>query len=98
MLWITLVVAASFFVAFIAMGYFAVQEREEQHGREGAAAPADTPFAKPGKCPLCNAPLRRPATSEEIVFAVEHRIDAELRDIALALHSAPESFGRIFQA
>jgi preprotein translocase subunit SecG len=98
MLWVTLVVAGAFFAAFIAMGYFGIQEREAQLERDADAVLARAPLADPDRCPLCSAPLRRPASSEEIVFAVEHRIDAELRDIAFALHSAPESFGRIYQA
>ena len=97
-MWVTFVIAAAFFVAFIAMGYFGVQEREQQREREGAAVLANASVPQPGCCMLCNAPLRRAATSDEVVFELEHRIDAELRDIAHALHTAPESFGRIFQA
>lgn len=98
---VTLVIAAAFFVAFIAMGYFGIQERERQQQereREGAAVLANAPDARPGFCPLCDAPLRRAATSDQVVFELEHRIDAELRDISRLLRSAPESFGRIYSA
>ncbi len=97
-MWVTLVIAAAFFVAFIAMGYFGIQQREEERERAAEATLAGAPEVRPGFCPLCDAPLRRIATSDEVVFEVEHRIDAELRDIARALQAAPESFGRILQA
>ncbi len=97
-MWVTFVIAAAFFVAFIAMGYFGIQEREEQRDREGSMVLANASVAKPGCCMLCNAPLRRVATSDEVLFELEHRIDVELRDIAHALHKAPESYGRILQA
>ncbi len=97
-MWVTFVIAAGFFVAFIAMGYFGIQEREQQREREAETMLANAAVAQPGCCILCNAPLRRMATSDEVLFELEHRIDAELRDITHALHTAPESFGRILQA
>lgn len=97
-MWVTMIIAAAFFVAFIAMGWFGFQQREMDRERSAEALLANAPSARPGCCPLCRAPLRRAVTSDEVVFEVEHRIDAELRDIARVLHSAPESFGRIFQA
>lgn len=97
-MWVTFVIAAGFFAACIAMGYFGIQEHEEQREREAASKLASAPATQLGCCILCNAPLRRAATSDEVVFELEHRIDAELRDIAHALHTAPESFGRILRA
>ncbi len=97
-MWITYVIAAAFFLAILAMGYFGIQQREAEREHEGDALLASAPVARPGCCPLCDAPLRRAATSDEVVFEVEHRIDAELRDISHLLRTAPESFGRIFQA
>ncbi len=97
-MWVTFVIAAVFFAACIAMGYFGIEEREEQRERDAASRLERAPAAQPGHCMLCNAPLRRAVTSDEVVFELEHRIDAELRDIAHALHAAPESFGRILRA
>lgn len=97
-MWVTYLIAAAFFLAIMAMGYFGIQQRDAERERAGDALLANAPLARPGCCPLCDAPLRRAVTSDEVVFEVEHRIDAELKDIAHFLHSAPESFGRIFQA
>ena len=97
-MWVTFVIAAGFFAACIAMGYFAVEEHEQQQEREAASRLENAPEVRSGRCMLCNAPLRRAATSDEVVFELEHRIDSELRDIAHALHAAPESFGRILRA
>lgn len=97
-MWVTYLIAAAFFVAFMAMGYFAIQEREAQREREGDRLLAAVPLARPGTCPLCDAPLRRAASSDEVVFEVEHRIDAELRDIARLLLAAPHVQGQIFRA
>ncbi len=95
---VTLAIAAAFFVAFIAMGYFGIQEREKEHTPDETAVLASRPPARLGFCPLCDAPLRRAATTDQVVFELEHRIDAELRDISYLLQSAPESFGRIYSA
>ncbi len=95
---VTFVIAAVFFAACIAMGYFGIQEREEQREREAANRLDSAPAPRPGHCMLCDAPLRRAATSDEVVFELEHRIDAELRDIAHALHAAPESFARVLRS
>ncbi len=97
-MWVTYLIAAAFFLAIVAMGYFGVEQRDAERDAEGDRLLANAPVARPGCCPLCDAPLRRAATSDEVVFEVEHRIDAELKDIAHVLRSAPESFGRMFQA
>ncbi len=92
-MWITFTIVASFVVAIIAMAYFGMEGRSEPE-----ALPIEAPVRDPGRCGLCRAPIPRAATSDEIVFELEHRIEAELRDIAHALHSTPERFGRLFQA
>lgn len=94
----TVLIATFFFVACIAMGYFGIQEREQERAREKDAVLASAKPVRQGSCPLCDAPLRRAATVDEIVFEVEHRIDAELTDIAHLLRSPPEGFGRIYSA
>ncbi len=95
---VTFVIAAVFFAACIAIGYFGIQEREAQWEREAARRLESAPAPGPGHCPLCDAPLRRAVTSDEVVFELEHRIDADLRDIAHALHAPPESLGRVLRA
>jgi hypothetical protein len=96
-MWAIFFIAAGFFVAIVAMGYFAVQQGEVER-RADRPAPAEAAATAPalGLCWLCDGPLPgRAATSDEVVFEVEHRIDAELRDIVHALHAHPESVGRI---
>jgi len=97
-MFITFVIAVAFFAAFIAVGYFGILEREHERDDSGEEVGLAAPPTQPGCCVLCSAPLKRAATSDEVVFEVERRIDAELRDIGHALHSAPDSFRRIFQA
>ena len=89
-------IVAAFFVAILAIGYFAVQQGEEERG-----APLDALTAAPGKdaaCTACDDVPRpaRAATSDQVVFEVEHRIDAERRDITHALHAHPKSLARLF--
>ena len=93
-MWVTYVIAGAFFVAFIAVGYFGVKEREDEAERERARLPA-AGFAQPGGAP--RAPDGSSMTSDQVVFELEHRIDEELRDISHALH-APERYSRIFEA
>jgi hypothetical protein len=48
---------------------------------------------------LCNAPLRKTSTADEVVYEVEHRIDAELQDVARVLRRAsPDGLTRLYQA
>lgn len=92
-MWAIYLVAACFFVAIMAIGYFAMQEAEA--AREPDAARRASGVAVPA-CALCDAPLPvRAATSDQVVFEIEHRIDAELRDIVHALRAHPESVGRL---
>jgi hypothetical protein len=82
-------------MALLALGF---REVEGDRERQGPALRASAPAAKAGHCMLCDALLRRPSTSEEVVLAVEHRIHAELQDISHVLETAPESFGRLYRA
>jgi hypothetical protein len=94
-MWITFVIFASFVVAMVAMAYFGIQSHDEALQTEGADD-ANASAADPGRCGLCKAPLRRNATSDEVVFELEHRIDTELGEIARAWHASPASMGRTF--
>jgi hypothetical protein len=87
-MWITFVIVASFVVAMIAMAYFGIQSHDEAVQREEA---------DPAACGLCNAPLKRAATTDEVIYELEHRIDAELGEIARAWqHSHPDTLRRTF--
>ncbi len=97
-MWMMILIAAGFFAAIVAIGYFGIQPLEAEREREAAPVLAGGPAVEDDCCLACNAPLRRSATRDEIVFEVEHRIDAELRDIVHGLHAGQESFGRIFRA
>jgi hypothetical protein len=92
-MWITFVIVASFVVAMVAMAYFGIQSHDEALQREEAERRAD-----PGQCGLCKSPLKRAATSDEVVFELEHRIDAELGEISRAWHSHahPETLRRTY--
>ncbi len=85
-MWITFAIVASFVIATIAMAYFGMEAREAPVEVD-TRAPADDPAC----CGLCRTPLRRSATSEQIVLEVERRIDAELREIASAARGAAGS-------
>lgn len=95
---LTIVVLVGALAALTAMMMLGFQDAEHERERQGAAVLASAPSAKAGHCMLCDALLRRPSTSEEVVLEVEHRIHAELQDISKVLQTAPESFGRLYQA
>jgi hypothetical protein len=95
-MWITFLIVASFVVAMIAMAYFGIQSYDEAAQRDGGEARAHDSH-RSGECGLCHAPLRRAATTDEVVFELEHRIDAERSEIARAWHSAAP-MGRTFPA
>ena len=93
-------IVAAFFVAVLAIGYFAVADGEKQHGVLDALGPTPPAGSQDVACTACDDVPRpaRAATSDQVVFEVEHRIDAELRDIAHALHAHPKSLSRLFHA
>jgi hypothetical protein len=94
-MWITFVIVAAFVVAMVAMAYFGIQSCDEAVQRQGGEPRAHEP-SHLAHCGLCKAPLRRAATTDEVVFELEHRIDAERGEIARAWHS--EVLGRTFPA
>lgn len=95
---LTMIIAAALFGGMVAILGLAYEQAEREREKKAAALLVDAPSAKPGRCMLCDAPLRRPTTRDEVVFEIESRIDTELQDIAHALRTAPEAFHRIYQA
>jgi hypothetical protein len=92
-------IVGAFFVALLAIAYFAVQQTEADRGAPlDALAPPPRVGAPDAACAGCrDVPSAAPAsTSDQVVFEVEHRIDAERRDIAHALHAHPRSLARLF--
>jgi hypothetical protein len=75
-MWITFLIVAAFVVAIVAMAYFGIAPQHD------ALLRADGGAAAHGHCGLCQAPLRRDATSDEVVFELEHRIDADLCELS----------------
>lgn len=94
---ITLLVVGVTFVAILAIGYFGYQGIAEEEARREQQQP-DKLVAGSDSCGLCSAPLRRAATSDEVVFEIEHRIHDELAAIAHALHAPPQGLGRMPRA
>jgi hypothetical protein len=96
---LTMIIAGALFAGMIAILAFGYQQIEQGRNEKAEAALANAPSAQPGRCMLCNAPLRRPSTVDEVVFEVEHRIDAELRDVVRLLgRPAPEGLTRLYQS
>lgn len=98
-MWLTVIIACAFFagmVAILALGY---QRIEQERSERSAAVLVQAPTARPGRCMLCDAPLRKPSTADQVIFEIEHRIDAELQDVVQLLRrAAPESYARLYQA
>ncbi len=95
------VLIACVFVMAVAVAALCFGNRQFEHERseKAAAVLASAPEVQPGHCLLYNAPLRRPSTGEQVVFEVERRIGAELRDVVqLQGRAAPESFARLYRA
>jgi hypothetical protein len=93
----TFLIAGSLFAGMIAILAFGYQRIEQEVG-DASSPLADAPMAKPGHCMLCDAPLRRPTTTDQVVFEIEHRIDAELQEIVRLMRTAPDSATRLYQA
>lgn len=95
----TMIIAGALFAGMIAILAFGYQRIEQERSEKADAVLANAPAAQPGRCMLCNAPLRRPSTVDEVVFEVEHRIDAELRDVVQLLRRpSSDGFTRLYQA
>jgi hypothetical protein len=97
-MWITIAIAGGLFAGMLAILWFGYQQIEEQRQDQSDAILASAPAAKPGHCLLCDAPLRRPASTDEVVFEIEHRIDAELEDIGRVLRAQSGGLQRLYRA
>ncbi len=102
-MWLTIGIAAAAFTVMVLMLALGYQQIEEQRSERSAAVLAGAPAVQPGRCMLCNAPLRQPTTPDQVVFEVEHRIDTELQAVLALLGrggraTTPETFARLYQA
>ncbi len=96
---LTVIIACALFAGMVAILGLGYQQIEQERNGKAAAVLADAPTAQPGRCMLCNAPLRRPSTADEVVYEIEQRIHTELQDVVQLLgHPAPEHFTRLYQA
>lgn len=93
---LTIVILCAAFGSLIALLAFGFQEVQHDRERDGEAVPATGAFAKPGHCVLCDAPVRRPCSHEQVVLEVQQRIDAELREVSQVLETEPQSVGRLY--
>lgn len=97
-MWITIGIAGGLFAGMLAILWFGYQQMEEQRQEQSDAVLANAPAARPGHCLLCGAPQRRPASTDEVVFEIEHRIDAELAEIVGALRAQSGGLQRLYRS
>jgi len=97
-MWVTVAIAGSLFAGMLAILWFGYQQMEEQRQEHSDAVLTSAPAARPGHCLLCDAPLKRAASTDEVVFEIEHRIDAELEDIVQVLRAQSDGFQRLYRA
>jgi hypothetical protein len=96
---LTIIIAGALFAGMLGILAFGYQQIEQERNEKADAVLANAPAAQPGRCMLCNAPLRRSSTADEVVYEVERRIDAELQDVIRLLgRPAPEGLARLYQA
>jgi hypothetical protein len=97
-MWMTVFIAGFLFAGMVGILVFGYQQVEQENEKRSAAALASAEPARSGHCMLCDAPLRRPSTTDQVVFEIEHRIDAELQDIVHLMRTAPDAAARLYQA
>jgi len=97
-MWLTMIIAAILFAGMLAALYFGYQEVEKDRGERAVAeAVAEPPPLNPWLRP--QNPWLRGRTVDEVVFEVEHRIDADLQEVSRLLsRAAPENASRLFRA
>ena len=96
-MWLTMVIAVILFAGMLAALYFGYQEAEKERAEKVLAdavrepAPLD-PWLRPPN------PWVRGRTVDEVVYEVEHRIDADLQEVARLLSwTAPENASRLYR-
>ncbi len=97
-MWLTIAIAGVLFVGMFAILWFGYQQAEVQRRDRPHLSFENAPAARPGHCILCDAPLRRAASTDEVVFEIEHRIDAELKDIGHVLRAQDGGFRHLYRA
>lgn len=97
-MWLTMIIAAILFAGMLAALYFGYAEAEKERAEKAAAeAVREPPPLNPWLRPQ-NQWLRK-RTVDEVVFEVEHRIDADLREVALLLRRpVSENAARLYRA
>jgi hypothetical protein len=97
-MWLTMMVAVILFAGMFAALYFGYQETEKERTEKAAAdAAREPPPLNPWLRP--QNPWLRGRTVDEVVFEVEHRIDADLQEVSLLLgRAAPENASRLYRA
>ncbi len=88
---LTIAIGLMFFVGMMAILFFGHQQAEKDRDDRAAAE------ARRGHAHLAGSAGGR--TADEVVFDLEHRIDADLRAVAAVLHrAAPDGAERPHQA
>jgi len=96
-MWLTMMIAAILFAGMLAALHFGYREAEKERAERPAAdAIREAPPVNPWLGP--QSPWARRRTVEEVVFEVEHRIDADLQEVAHLLGwTAPENASRLYR-
>ncbi len=95
-MWLTMMIAAILFAGMLAALHFGYREAEKERAEKPADAIREVPQVYPWLGPQSQWTRRR--TVEEVVFEVEHRIDADLQEVAHLLGwTAPENASRLYR-
>lgn len=95
-MWLTMVIAVILFAGMLAALYFGYQETEKQRAERSVQEVGLPPVLSPW--PQLPARRSNGRTVDQVVFEVEHQIDADLQEVALLLaRSAPESASRLYR-
>ena len=95
-MWLTMVIAVVLFAGMLAGLYFGYQEGEKQRAEKAAREAVQPAVLSPW--PRLAAPRLDGRTVDQVVYEVEHQIDADLQEVSLLLAlSAPESASRLYR-
>lgn len=97
-MWLTMIIAAILFAGMLAALYFGYQESEKERAEKSVPeAVREPPPLNPWLRPQHSWLTGR--TVDEVVFEVEHRIDADLQEVAFLLaRTPPGSASRLYRA